>query len=54
MAIGEMFGFTFSGRFTWWLWRTVYLFKLISFRKKLEVAIDWTINIFSARDISQF
>ena len=54
MAVGEIFNFTFSGHFTWWLWRTVYLFKLISFRKKFEVAIDWTINIFSARDISQF
>jgi len=53
MAIGEIYNFTFWGRTTWWLWRTVYLSKLISFRKKIKVAIDWTINIFSSRDISQ-
>ncbi len=53
-AIGEVFNITFSGNITWWIWRTVYLSKLISFRKKVEVAIDWTINLFSPRDISQF
>lgn len=53
MAIGEISNFTFWGRATWWLWRTVYLFKLISWRKKLRVAIDWTMNLFSPRDISQ-
>lgn len=52
MAIGEIGGFTFSGGFTWWIWRTVYLSKLISFRKKVRVAIDWTMDIFSPRDIS--
>ncbi|MFA6520638.1 MAG: NAD(P)/FAD-dependent oxidoreductase [Candidatus Paceibacterota bacterium] len=53
MAVGEIFHITFSGRFTWWLWRTVYLVKFLSLRKKIRVAIDWTMNIFSTRDISQ-
>lgn len=53
MAIGEINNFIFSGHVTWWLWRTVYLFKLISWRKKVKVALDWTINLFSPRDISQ-
>ena len=54
MAVGEVSGFTFSGRIAWWFWRTVYLFKLISLRKKFRVAFDWTINLFYPRDISQF
>ncbi|MCE9549172.1 NAD(P)/FAD-dependent oxidoreductase [Candidatus Nomurabacteria bacterium] len=54
MALGEVSNFVFGGRITWWVWRTVYLFKLISWEKKLQVAIDWTINIFLPRDISQF
>ncbi len=54
MAIGEISFLSISGRLTWWLWRTVYLSKLISFRKKVRVAIDWTLNIFSPRDISEF
>jgi NADH dehydrogenase len=53
MAIGEVANFTFWGGIAWWIWRTVYLSKLISFRKKVRVALDWTINIFSPRDISQ-
>src|SRR3989344_4471944 len=53
MAVGEIFNFTFSGHTTWWFWRTVYLFKLISWRKKVRVAADWTMNLFSPRDISQ-
>jgi NADH dehydrogenase len=53
MAVGEISNFTFSGHLAWWFWRTVYLSKLISLRKKIKVAIDWTINLFSPRDISQ-
>jgi NADH dehydrogenase len=53
MAVGELFGIKFSGAFAWWIWRTVYLSKLISFKKKIKVALDWSINIISSRDISQ-
>ncbi len=54
MAAGEIKGKTFSGHFAWWLWRTIYLSKLISWQKKVKVAIDWTVNLFSPRDISHF
>ena len=53
MAAGEIDGITFYGKMAWWFWRTVYLSKLLSFRKKVRVAMDWTINIFYPRDISQ-
>jgi len=53
MAIGEISNFAFWGHITWWLWRTVYLSKMISWQKKIKIAIDWTINLFSPRDISQ-
>lgn len=52
-AVGHIAGITISGKFAWWLWRTVYLFKMLSWRKKLKVAVDWTINLFSPRDISE-
>jgi NADH dehydrogenase len=54
MAIGEISNFSFWGHITWWIWRTVYLSKLISFRKKVRVALDWTMHIFSTRDMSEF
>jgi NADH dehydrogenase len=52
-AVGQIANFTFTGHVAWFIWRTVYLSKLISFRKKIRVAVDWTMNLFSPRDISQ-
>ncbi len=53
MAAAEIKSFFFWGRFAWWFWRTIYLFKLISFPKKVKVAMDWTLNLFMPRDISE-
>jgi NADH:ubiquinone reductase (H+-translocating) len=50
-AVAEIFGLRFSGFIAWWLWRTVYLMKLPGFERKLRVAIDWTLDLFFARDI---
>jgi NADH dehydrogenase len=52
-ALAQVKKMKFAGHFAWWLWRTIYLIKLISFPKKLKVVIDWTIGIFSTRDISK-
>ena len=52
-AVGQIANFTFTGHVAWFIWRTVYLSKLISFRKKIRVAVDWTMNLFFPRDISQ-
>jgi NADH dehydrogenase len=52
-AAGQVGPFFIRGRIAWWLWRTVYLSKLISFSKKVQVAVAWTIDIFLPRDISQ-
>jgi NADH dehydrogenase len=53
MALGDLFGMQLSGRFTWWLWRTVYLFKFVSWRKRFKIALEWTINLFYPRDITK-
>lgn len=50
-AVAEIFGLRFSGFIAWWLWRTIYLMKLPGFERKLRVAIDWTMDLFFARDI---
>ncbi len=52
-AVGEVMSFVLEGKFAWWVWRTVYLSKMISWQKKIRVVVDWTINAFSARDISK-
>ncbi len=52
MALAEIGKFHFSGKFAWWLWRTIYLSKVISWPKRIKVAADWTVNLFFPRDIS--
>lgn len=52
-AVADLHGIRFSGFFAWWLWRTIYLFKLLGWTNKFRVALDWTINLFSKRDTSQ-
>ncbi|MCI5108409.1 MAG: FAD-dependent oxidoreductase [Candidatus Pacebacteria bacterium] len=52
MAAGEVGGFVIRGRFAWWVWRTIYLFKFNSNRKRLRIAFEWTVNLFFPRDIT--
>lgn len=52
LAGAEIFGVRFFGHFAWWLWRTIYLFKMIGVRNKAKVMVDWTFNLFLPRDIS--
>jgi len=53
-AIGHIFSFNIAGRFTWWLWRTVYLFKFISWKKRIRIVFEWTLQLFYPRDITKF
>lgn len=59
LSVGQKFGvagikdFYFSGFFAWWIWRTIYLSKLLGFSKKVKVAVDWTLNFFYPRDTTE-
>ncbi|HEY4416152.1 MAG TPA: FAD-dependent oxidoreductase [Verrucomicrobiae bacterium] len=44
-AVAVIYGVKLSGFFAWFLWRGIYLFKLPTFSRKLEVAISWAGNI---------
>ena len=52
-ASGTVFGVHVYGRLAWFMWRTIYLFKFISNSKKFRIAFDWTMQLFSKRDISR-
>ncbi len=52
-AIGEIKNFTFSGFFTWILWRGVYLSKMISNKDKIKTFVDWLLDFFYPRDITE-
>jgi NADH dehydrogenase len=52
-AIGEIYSMAIAGRVTWWIWRTVYLFKFASWQKRVRIAIEWTLDFFFPRDITK-
>ena len=52
-AAGTVFGINIYGKFAWYVWRTVYLFKFISGSKRLRIAFDWTLQLFYPRDVTK-
>ena len=52
-GVASVLGLRFSGFFAWLLWRTAYLIKLPSAIKKLRVMLEWTLDLFFARDTVQ-
>ena len=59
VSVGEHFaavnllGVTLSGFIGWFVWRTLYLFKLVGFGNKVRVVLDWTLDLVLERSISQ-
>jgi NADH dehydrogenase len=51
-GVANIFGLNFSGFIAWWLWRTIYLFKLPRLEKRVRVAIDWTLDLCFAKDFA--
>ncbi len=51
-AVAEMFGLKLSGFIAWFVWRGVYLFKLPSLSRRLQVGFDWAWLLIFPRDLS--
>lgn len=49
-AVVEVGGVRFSGYAAWLLWNALHLWKLVGFRKQLQVAVDWGLAQFFPRD----
>jgi len=45
-GVAEIYRLRFSGLVAWFLWRTIYLMKIPTFMRKLNVVVDWTWDIF--------
>ena len=45
-GVAEIYGLKFSGLIAWFLWRTIYLMKIPTLARKLNVVVDWTWDIF--------
>lgn len=49
-AVVEIMGFRFSGYLAWLFWNALHLYKLVGFRKQLQVAVDWSLARIFPRD----
>ena len=52
-GVGELFGLKVSGFLAWFLWRGYYLLRLPSFERRVRVAIDWTLDLLVAHDVTE-
>ena len=51
-AVAEMLGVHISGFLAWFLWRSVYLFKLPTWSRRVKVGFDWAWDVLFPRDLS--
>jgi NADH dehydrogenase len=51
-AVAEMLGFRLSGFLAWFTWRGVYLFKLPTWARRVQVGFDWAWLLLFPRDLS--
>ncbi|MEM6314557.1 MAG: NAD(P)/FAD-dependent oxidoreductase, partial [Planctomycetota bacterium] len=49
-AVASAFGVDFKGWLAWFMWRGVYLMKMPGLSRKLRIAADWTLDLFTRRD----
>jgi len=49
-AVVEVMGVRFSGYPAWLFWNALHLYKLVGFRKQVQVALDWSLARWFPRD----
>jgi NADH dehydrogenase len=52
-AVAEVFGVRLSGWLAWFLWRTIYLGKFPGLDRQVRIAVDWTLDLFLPKDITE-
>jgi NADH dehydrogenase len=52
-AAVRLLGVRLSGFVAWFVWRSLYLAKLVGFGNKIRVMLDWTLDLFVERSSSQ-
>ena len=52
-AVADLRGIKLTGFVAWFLWRTIYMLKLPSLVARLRVVLDWTVELFFERDVSE-
>jgi NADH dehydrogenase len=50
-AVGDVLGVRLSGVLAWMMWRAIYLGKMPTLARKVQIAFDWGWELFFSRDI---
>ena len=52
-AVADLNGLKLVGFPAWWMWKTVYMLKLPTLASRLRVVLDWSVELFFERDVSE-
>jgi NADH dehydrogenase len=52
-AVADLNGWKLVGFPAWMMWKTVYMLKLPTWAARLRVVLDWTVELFFERDVSE-
>ena len=52
-AVADLMGMKLVGFPAWFLWKTIYMLKLPTLVSRLRVVLDWTVELFFERDVSE-
>ncbi|MBI3779784.1 MAG: NAD(P)/FAD-dependent oxidoreductase [candidate division NC10 bacterium] len=52
-AVADLRGLKLVGFPAWFIWKTVYMLKLPTLAARIRVVLDWTVELFFERDVSE-
>ena len=52
-AVADLSGLKLVGFPAWFMWKTIYMLKLPTWAARLRVILDWTVELFFERDVSE-
>ncbi len=52
-AVADLSGLKLFGFPAWFMWKTIYMLKLPTWAARLRVVLDWTVELFFERDVSE-
>ena len=52
-AVADLAGLKLFGFPAWFVWKTIYMMKLPTWSARLRVMLDWTVELFFERDVSE-
>ncbi|HEY7677999.1 MAG TPA: FAD-dependent oxidoreductase, partial [Candidatus Methylomirabilis sp.] len=52
-AVADLKGIKLVGFPAWFIWKTVYMLKLPTLASRIRVVLDWTVEVFFERDVSE-